>query len=92
MRKALVRALVAVESVEPDLGHHLRSSLATGVTCRYSPHRAGGSPPNVEDDGALRYSPQDMSVVSVAVRLEEGVRVVPAGGVRVAVLVKKPSA
>jgi hypothetical protein len=37
VRKALVRALAAVESVEPDLGHHLRSSVATGVTCRYSP-------------------------------------------------------
>jgi hypothetical protein len=37
VRKALVRAVAAVESVEPDLGHHLRSSVATGVTCRYSP-------------------------------------------------------
>ncbi|HEY5251415.1 MAG TPA: hypothetical protein VIJ09_07135, partial [Acidimicrobiales bacterium] len=37
VRKALVRAVAAVESVEPDLGHHLRTSVATGVTCRYSP-------------------------------------------------------
>ena len=37
VRKALVRAVAAVESVEPDLGHHLRTSLITGVTCRYSP-------------------------------------------------------
>jgi hypothetical protein len=37
VRKALVRAVAAVESVEPDLGHHLRTSVVTGVTCRYSP-------------------------------------------------------
>jgi hypothetical protein len=37
VRKAVVRAVAAVESVEPDLGHHLRSSVTTGVTCRYSP-------------------------------------------------------
>ncbi len=37
VRKAVVRAVAAVESVEPDLGHHLRTSVATGVTCRYSP-------------------------------------------------------
>jgi hypothetical protein len=37
VRKALVRAVAAVEAVEPDLGHHLRTSVVTGVTCRYSP-------------------------------------------------------
>ncbi len=37
VRKALVRAVAAVEAVEPDLGHHLRASLATGLTCRYAP-------------------------------------------------------
>jgi tetratricopeptide (TPR) repeat protein len=37
VRKALMRALSAVEAVEPDLGHHLRASLVTGIRCRYSP-------------------------------------------------------
>ena len=37
VRKALVRAVTAIEAVEPDLGLHLRTSLVTGVTCRYSP-------------------------------------------------------
>jgi tetratricopeptide (TPR) repeat protein len=37
VRKALVRALTAIEAVEPELGLHLRTSLVTGVTCRYSP-------------------------------------------------------
>ena len=39
VRKALMRALVVIEGVEPDLGHHLRASLVTGATCRYSPQR-----------------------------------------------------
>jgi hypothetical protein len=39
VRKALVRAVATIESVEPDLGHHLRTSLTTGVTCRYAPTR-----------------------------------------------------
>ncbi len=37
VRKALMRALTAIEAVEPDLGLHLRTSLVTGITCRYSP-------------------------------------------------------
>jgi tetratricopeptide (TPR) repeat protein len=37
VRKALVRAVSAIEAVEPDLGLHLQTSLVTGVTCRYSP-------------------------------------------------------
>jgi hypothetical protein len=37
VRKALVRAVAAIETVEPDLGLHLRTSLVTGTTCRYSP-------------------------------------------------------
>jgi hypothetical protein len=37
VRKALVRAVNAIEAVEPDLGLHLQSSLVTGITCRYSP-------------------------------------------------------
>jgi hypothetical protein len=37
VRKALLRALSNIEVAEPDLGHHLRSSLVTGITCRYSP-------------------------------------------------------
>jgi hypothetical protein len=39
VRKALVRAVTTIERVEPDLGHHLRTSLTTGVTCRYAPTR-----------------------------------------------------
>jgi hypothetical protein len=39
VRKALMRAVRTIEDVEPDLGHHLRTSLTTGVTCRYSPSR-----------------------------------------------------
>ena len=37
VRKALMRAVTAIEGVEPDLGLHLRTSLVTGTTCRYSP-------------------------------------------------------
>ncbi len=37
VRKALMRAVETIESVEPQLGEHLRSSLLTGITCRYSP-------------------------------------------------------
>jgi hypothetical protein len=37
VRKALVRAIAAIELVEPDFGHHLRCSVVTGITCRYSP-------------------------------------------------------
>ncbi|HEY1831078.1 MAG TPA: hypothetical protein VGG38_12635 [Acidimicrobiales bacterium] len=37
VRKALIRALAAIESVEPGLGHHLRASVVTGITCRYTP-------------------------------------------------------
>jgi hypothetical protein len=37
VRKALMRSIASVESVEPDLGHHLRASLLTGITCSYSP-------------------------------------------------------
>jgi hypothetical protein len=37
VRKALVRAVATIEAVEPDLGLHLRTSLVTGTTCRYSP-------------------------------------------------------
>jgi tetratricopeptide (TPR) repeat protein len=37
VRKALVRAVAAIEAVEPDLGLHLRTSLVTGITCCYSP-------------------------------------------------------
>jgi tetratricopeptide (TPR) repeat protein len=39
VRKALMRAVDSIESIEPDLGHHLHTSLTTGVTCRYSPSR-----------------------------------------------------
>jgi hypothetical protein len=39
VRKALMRAVDSIESIEPDLGHHLHASLTTGVTCRYSPSR-----------------------------------------------------
>ncbi len=37
VRKALVRAVIAIEAAEPDLGLHLQTSLVTGITCRYSP-------------------------------------------------------
>jgi hypothetical protein len=37
VRKGLMRAIGAIEGVEPDLGHHLGVSLTTGITCRYSP-------------------------------------------------------
>jgi tetratricopeptide (TPR) repeat protein len=37
VRKGLMRAVLAIEAVEPDLAHHLRSSLVTGTTCCYSP-------------------------------------------------------
>jgi tetratricopeptide (TPR) repeat protein len=37
VRKALVRAINEIGSVEPDLGEHLRASVETGITCRYSP-------------------------------------------------------
>lgn len=36
VRKALMRAIDALESEEPELGAHLRSNVATGVTCTYS--------------------------------------------------------
>ncbi len=37
VRKALMRAVAAIEAIEPDFSHHLRASLVTGITCRYSP-------------------------------------------------------
>jgi tetratricopeptide (TPR) repeat protein len=37
VRKGLMRAVDRVNIVEPELAQHLRSSLATGITCRYSP-------------------------------------------------------
>jgi hypothetical protein len=37
VRKALIRALTAIEAAEPELGHHLRASVVTGITCRYTP-------------------------------------------------------
>jgi tetratricopeptide (TPR) repeat protein len=37
VRKALMRAVDRVEVTEPELAQHLRSSLVTGVACRYSP-------------------------------------------------------
>lgn len=40
VRKALVRAIDEIESVEPELGLHLRESVVTGITCRYSPMSA----------------------------------------------------
>jgi tetratricopeptide (TPR) repeat protein len=39
VRKALMRAIDFIEAVEPDLGHHLRGSVTTGVTCRYTASR-----------------------------------------------------
>jgi tetratricopeptide (TPR) repeat protein len=40
VRKALVRGIDEVESVEPELGQHLRASVVTGITCRYTPTSA----------------------------------------------------
>jgi len=37
VRKALMRAVAAIATIEPDLGGHLRSSLTTGSTCCYTP-------------------------------------------------------
>ena len=37
VRKALMRAVDNIEAAEPQLGRHLRSSLLTGIACRYSP-------------------------------------------------------
>jgi tetratricopeptide (TPR) repeat protein len=37
VRKALMRAVNRIDAVEPELGQHLRSSLETGISCRYSP-------------------------------------------------------
>jgi hypothetical protein len=37
VRKALMRTVTVIEDIEPGLGHHLRTSLVTGVTCRYAP-------------------------------------------------------
>jgi hypothetical protein len=37
VRKALMRAIAAVSSVEPQLSQHLYASVTTGATCRYSP-------------------------------------------------------
>lgn len=37
VRKALMRAVERVDDAEPELGQHLRSSLITGIICRYSP-------------------------------------------------------
>jgi tetratricopeptide (TPR) repeat protein len=40
VRKALIRGIDEIESVEPELGQHLRASVVTGITCRYSPTSA----------------------------------------------------
>lgn len=37
VRKAIVRAVSLIEEAEPELGHHLHSSVETGATCCYSP-------------------------------------------------------
>jgi hypothetical protein len=37
VRKALVRAVMAITVVEPALGHHLHASISTGATCSYTP-------------------------------------------------------
>jgi hypothetical protein len=37
VRKAMTRGVAAIAAVEPDLAAHLRESLVTGATCRYSP-------------------------------------------------------
>ena len=36
VRKALVRAIESITSVEPELGRHLSANVTTGATCRYS--------------------------------------------------------
>jgi ATP/maltotriose-dependent transcriptional regulator MalT len=37
VRKALVRAIGSIRTVEPELGGYLKETLATGYTCRYEP-------------------------------------------------------
>ena len=37
VRKAILRAIALISAAEPDLGAHLRASVITGATCRYSP-------------------------------------------------------
>ncbi len=37
VRKAIVRAVSMIGAAEPELGHHLDSSVETGTTCCYSP-------------------------------------------------------
>lgn len=36
VRKALMRAIDNITAAEPELGAHLRTSVVTGATCRYS--------------------------------------------------------
>lgn len=40
VRKALVRALTTIMTIEPDLGEHLKQSVVTGATCQYKPDDA----------------------------------------------------
>jgi ATP/maltotriose-dependent transcriptional regulator MalT len=37
VRKALVRAIASIRTVEPELGAYLKETLMTGYTCRYEP-------------------------------------------------------
>jgi hypothetical protein len=37
VRKALVRAIGSIRTVEPELGAYLNETLSTGYTCRYEP-------------------------------------------------------
>jgi tetratricopeptide (TPR) repeat protein len=37
VRKAIVRAIDVIASVEPTLGDHLSQSISTGASCRYTP-------------------------------------------------------
>ena len=37
VRKALVRAIASIRTVEPVLGSYLEATLTTGYTCRYEP-------------------------------------------------------
>jgi len=37
VRKALIRAIAAIEDSEPELAQHLNASVTTGYACRYSP-------------------------------------------------------
>jgi hypothetical protein len=37
VRKALVRAIASIRTVEPEMGSYLETTMTTGYTCRYEP-------------------------------------------------------